>query len=144
MELLQEIAAGLERSEISREQVFKLLDMQQEAALKGAENEFRGAFRREDVENQEAPTGQAVPKYHMRSSAHEEIDNWFTYHAPTNDSLREFYENIRNGGANLAHFIVLNVPSSRERSTALSRLREVVMWTDAAIACNPREDTDNG
>jgi hypothetical protein len=70
----------------------------------------------------------------------DEIDNWFTYHPPSNPREIVAYEEIRAGGRLLARQIVELAPPSRERSTALAKVREAVMWANAAVACNRIED----
>lgn len=69
----------------------------------------------------------------------DDIDNMFTYHPPTpNDVVA--HEDIRAAGRLTARAIVELAPPSRERSTAIAKLREAIMWANAAIACNPRAD----
>lgn len=63
------------------------------------------------------------------------IDNEFTYHAPKNNQA-ERYTSIREKCKELAKYIVAHTPISREQSLALTKLREVMMWTNASIACN--------
>lgn len=62
-----------------------------------------------------------------------ELETRFTYHSPKNDQV-EKYENVRNKAKALAIFILDNTPESREQSLALTKLEEVVMWANAAIA----------
>jgi hypothetical protein len=64
------------------------------------------------------------------------LDNWFTYHPPKGDqSFR--YAGVRAGGRHLADVISdLTPPGSPEREQALAKVREAVMWANAAIACN--------
>ena len=64
----------------------------------------------------------------------EDIDNWFTYHPPT-DSQKLSYGAIREGAKALAPVIVKECPDSADRSAALRLLREAVMTANAAIAC---------
>ena len=63
------------------------------------------------------------------------IDNNFTYHAPKGDQQKR-YEMIREVAKSLAYFINDNVPESREKSLALTKLEESVMWANAGIARN--------
>ena len=65
----------------------------------------------------------------------EDIDNRFSYHAPTG-SQPERYVAIRNKAKELASDILAKTPSSREQSLALTALEEAVMWANAAIARN--------
>lgn len=68
----------------------------------------------------------------------EGLDNLFTYHPPTADDVPA-YERIRNAGKALAQAIVEDTPPSRERSTAIAKVREAVMWANAGRACNPQD-----
>jgi len=64
-----------------------------------------------------------------------DLDNVFTYHAPTPDQIPMF-EAIRAGGRDLAQIIGDLVPPGPERSTAIAKVREAVMWGNAGIACH--------
>ena len=68
------------------------------------------------------------------------LDNIFTYHAPQGDDVAA-YQRIREAGKALAEAIVADAPPSRERSAAIAKVREAVMWGNAARACNPTEET---
>jgi hypothetical protein len=69
------------------------------------------------------------------------LKQWFTYHKPTQDQQIR-YTHIREGGLNLAQLIIGYCPNSPEKEEALKKLREVVMWANASIACNePNADT---
>jgi len=63
------------------------------------------------------------------------IKNNFKYHAP-DEIQRIKYENIRKYAKEYAHFINENCPDSREKSIAITRLEETVMWANASIARN--------
>lgn len=63
------------------------------------------------------------------------IENNFTYHAPKNGQP-EKYEALRAKGKELAYLIVEHCPSSRERSLAMTKLEEAIMWANASIARN--------
>ena len=64
-----------------------------------------------------------------------DIINNFSYHAPKDDQP-ERYEAIRHKCSMLAAYICEKCPESRERSLALTKLEEAVMWANAAIARN--------
>lgn len=66
---------------------------------------------------------------------YEELENRFTYHAPKEGQL-ERYERIRYKGKMLAAYINEYCPDSREKSLALTKIEEAVMWANAAIARN--------
>jgi hypothetical protein len=63
----------------------------------------------------------------------EQLDEWFTYHAPTPDQIPR-YNSIRSAAKLLARTIMLNAPASKDRSSALRKLRQSVMIANAAIA----------
>jgi hypothetical protein len=63
----------------------------------------------------------------------EEIDCNFTYHAPK-PGQPEIYQNIRSIAKELALYINDVVPEGREKSLALTKLEEAVMWVNAGIA----------
>jgi hypothetical protein len=65
----------------------------------------------------------------------ESLANRFSYHAPHGDQAAR-YERLRAEARGLATLIVTLCPSSAERSTALTRLDEALMWANAAIARN--------
>jgi hypothetical protein len=63
----------------------------------------------------------------------EELDIRFTYHSPKLNQP-ELYFGIRQACHNLAILIVDTTPESREQALALTKLEEVSMWANAAIA----------
>lgn len=64
----------------------------------------------------------------------EDLRNWFTYHAPTEDQ-RVAYEKLRNSAAEFALAIIELTPSSADQTAAIRKVREAVMTANAAIAC---------
>ncbi len=62
-------------------------------------------------------------------------DRAFTYHPPLDDQ-KDRYVALRAHGARFATLILESCPPSRERSVALTKLEEAVMWANAAIARN--------
>jgi len=65
----------------------------------------------------------------------EQIDNNFKYHAPK-DAQTSRYISIRDKAKELALLIENYCPDSRERSLAMTKLEESVMWANASIARN--------
>lgn len=63
------------------------------------------------------------------------IDNSFKHHAPK-EGQPEKYTIIRADGLTMATTIDMFCPDSREKSLALTKLEEAVMWANAAIARN--------
>ena len=64
-----------------------------------------------------------------------QIDNNFTYHPPS-QSQQEKYGFLRDGAKELAYMINALCPESREKSLALTKLEESIMWANASIARN--------
>lgn len=64
-----------------------------------------------------------------------DLQNRFTYHPPKGDQAVHYSE-IRRGGLALAGLIDDLAPDSREKSLAITKLEEAVMWANAAIARN--------
>jgi hypothetical protein len=63
------------------------------------------------------------------------IENNFTYHSPKDIQL-ERYEKLRNKAKEFANLINDLCPDSREKSLAMTRVEESVMWANASIARN--------
>ncbi len=68
----------------------------------------------------------------MKPGSSEDINHRFTYHPPR-DGQPEQYTKLRDEAKAFAHLIG-NVPDSREKSLALTKLEEAVFWANAAIA----------
>jgi hypothetical protein len=65
----------------------------------------------------------------------DDLDKRFTYHSPKTDQP-ERYVLIRNTAKSFGLLIIDKCPKSRERSLALTKLEEAVMWANAGIARN--------
>nr|WP_090873198.1 hypothetical protein [Oceanobacillus limi] len=65
----------------------------------------------------------------------DQIENNFKYQAPKEGQIAR-YNVIRTEARELATTINELCPSSREKSLALTKLEEMVMWANAAIARN--------
>lgn len=65
----------------------------------------------------------------------EQIEATFVYHAPKGDQAAR-YEKIRKAGKDLALLLCELCPASRDLSVAHTKLQEVVMFANAAIAIN--------
>lgn len=66
-------------------------------------------------------------------SLSDRIHQNFTYHPPEEHQVSDFVS-IREYGKSLALHIDRLVPDGREKSVALTKLEEVVMWANAGIA----------
>ena len=64
-----------------------------------------------------------------------EIINRFTYHKPKNNQP-EKYNEIREYALRFSDLINSRCPDSREKSLAITKLEEAVMWANASIARN--------
>jgi hypothetical protein len=64
---------------------------------------------------------------------HDELNVRFTYHAPTPPKIEKMV-GIRGLAHSMAEQILAQVPECRERSLALTKLEEAVMWSNAGIA----------
>lgn len=67
----------------------------------------------------------------------EQIENNFKYHAPKPNQIPR-YEIIRNLAREFALQLNAYCPESREKSLAITKLEECVMWANAAIARNEK------
>lgn len=64
-----------------------------------------------------------------------DIGNYFIYHKPIKGQP-ERYEKIRRFGLTVADEIFKMCPDCHERDVAIDKMREAIMWANAAIACN--------
>ena len=62
-----------------------------------------------------------------------EIIRRFRYHKPTEKQV-PMYERNRNKARELAELINGQCPDNREKSIAISKVEEAVMWANASIA----------
>lgn len=61
----------------------------------------------------------------------------FTYHAPKEGQPQK-YENLREAGREIAVLIKDLVPDCEEKEIAINKVREAIMWANAAIAIHDR------
>jgi hypothetical protein len=73
--------------------------------------------------------------YEINEEQDRRLQNAFKYHAPKNNQP-DRYNRLRIQAYELAQTIAKNTPPSREQSLALTKLEEVIMWANAAIARN--------
>lgn len=64
-----------------------------------------------------------------------QIENNFSYHVPK-PGQPEIYQEIREKAKELAYLVDELVPSSREKSLAMTNLEQAVFWANAAVARN--------
>jgi len=65
----------------------------------------------------------------------DDLQNWFTYHAPTDDQ-KVAYKNIREAGLAMARAINANTPANADQTAAIRKVREAVMTANAGLACS--------
>ena len=65
----------------------------------------------------------------------EMLENNYKYHAPKEGQPAK-YEQLREKAKEFACLCVAFCPESRERSLALTKIEEAVMWVNAGIARN--------
>ena len=70
----------------------------------------------------------------------ERIENDFTYHPPQGSQAAR-YQELRDAGKSLALKVTQLCPNGRERSTALTKLEEAIMWANAGIARHGDSDS---
>ncbi|GGH83552.1 hypothetical protein JOD43_002119 [Pullulanibacillus pueri] len=63
------------------------------------------------------------------------LDNNFTYHAPKEGQPAK-YDAIRNSAKDFAVLVDDLCPNSREKSLAMTKIEEAVMWANASVARN--------
>ena len=63
------------------------------------------------------------------------IKNNFSYHR-VQEGQAERYERLREEAKELAYSIDALCPNSREKSLAMTKLEESIMWANASIARN--------
>lgn len=69
-------------------------------------------------------------------NSHEKIEHNFKHHPPKNQEAILAHEAVRNECRHLANTLDTLVPDSREKSLAMTKLEEVMMWANAGIARN--------
>jgi hypothetical protein len=74
-------------------------------------------------------------------ATHESVGNDFSFH-PATDITAELHDATRQKFANMAHWTIDNVPDGEARNECVNRLREAMMWANAAIACDTNKIGD--
>lgn len=65
-----------------------------------------------------------------------ELNHSLTNHPPSNDAVVQAFERVRGSAKDLGEIIHALCPESRERSIAITKLEETVMWAIKSIAVN--------
>jgi hypothetical protein len=66
--------------------------------------------------------------------APEDIENRFRFHPATSEERRNAHTSVRQQCRQLADFINARVPDGREKSLAIARIEEAMMWANAGLA----------
>jgi hypothetical protein len=69
------------------------------------------------------------------------IKRAFSYHKPFGDQP-DRYEKIRAKARELGDVILDNAPESTERAEAIRNLQQTVMWANASIAINEKDNRE--
>lgn len=64
-----------------------------------------------------------------------DLDNAFTYHPPRNDADVADHQAVREAGKALAVTVDRLCPDGPEKSLAIRKVQEAVMWANAGLAC---------
>lgn len=63
-----------------------------------------------------------------------DIEHRFKFHPADTDTKRDAHTAIREACGDLAQFVNERVPDGREKSTAITKLEEVMFWANAGLA----------
>jgi hypothetical protein len=66
----------------------------------------------------------------------DDLENRFRFHAVTTEEKRNEHVSAREHCRELAEFLDQKLPNGREKALAITKLEEVMFWTNAAIARN--------
>ena len=69
------------------------------------------------------------------------IENAFAYHKPKDDDTANRHQTIRDRLKESAYLVTNLCPESRERSLAITKIEEAMMWANAAIARNQARES---
>jgi hypothetical protein len=64
----------------------------------------------------------------------ENINHRFSHHPPKDSDTVKQHEAVRETLRSTANYLDQNIPEGREKALALTKLEEVLMWANAAIA----------
>lgn len=70
----------------------------------------------------------------------EEIDHRFTYHPPEGKAQVQKYTELRAGARGFAKLVNKHCPDGREKSLAITKIEEAVMWANASVAREEKSD----
>jgi hypothetical protein len=68
-----------------------------------------------------------------------DIEHRFAFHAATTEEKKDEHTSVRQWCRRLADVLNERLPEGREKSLAITKLEEVMFWSNAAIARKPHE-----
>lgn len=114
-----------------------------EPGLEGVVARSLGPIRRPPIDASEnAPHKDPVnggTRYTVLAKDRDDLRKRFLHHAPHGDQGQRYAE-IRATILDVAEYVMERAPRSRELSLALTNLEQAMMWANAAIARNEREE----
>lgn len=66
-----------------------------------------------------------------------ELAHRFAFHPPPHAGIARAHEDVRSACGGVALFLNETLPDGREKSTAIAKLDETMMWANAALARDP-------
>lgn len=63
-----------------------------------------------------------------------DLEHRFAFHPATTDAKREEHQSVRRECQDVADYLNRVLPEGREKALAITKLEEVMMWANAAIA----------
>jgi len=87
-----------------------------------------------EPEHDPGPHENKHPGPDLRSFSQAEIDNWFTYHAPTPEQVTAYHE-IRTAAKIYAATVNRHVPACADKNAAMREIRGSIVAANLAIAC---------
>jgi pyruvate-formate lyase-activating enzyme len=70
----------------------------------------------------------------MSAQSTNDIENRFSFHPAVDDEIKDAHQSVRDVLKTTAHLFDGFLPDGREKSLALTKLEEAMMWSNAAIA----------
>ena len=104
-------------------------------------NEIRAHLKQQKAKEEEMEEVKAIhisdeeKQRRFDQAMRDDIDNRFTYHPPKGEQA-ERYVYLREQFRYVAQEVLRQCPPSRDRSLALTKLQEAMMWANASIAIN--------
>lgn len=66
----------------------------------------------------------------------EALISQFSYHPPSTPAIGALHGEVRDHSFALANWLNENLPECPEKTLAIRKVREAMMWGNAAIACH--------